>query len=98
MKLGIRVAFDPSFTSRQERQLGRFVETVMEDYSDIAASYTPVKTGAARAAWHTQGSGRSTEAVNTKPYIQRLDDNWSKQTRGRGILKPTTKQIRRKYR
>jgi len=98
MKLGIKVDFDPSFARRRNEELGEFVETVMEDYSDVAARYTPVKTGAARRAWHTQGSGKQTAAVNNKPYIQRLDDNWSKQTRGRGILKPTTTEIRRKYR
>lgn len=97
MKLGIKVAFDPSFARRRDKELGAFVEDVMTSYSAIAATKTPRRTGAAAAAWHTQGSGTRTEAVNMKPYIQRLDEGYSKQA-PRGITKPTTKEIRRKYR
>jgi len=98
MKLGMKVDFHPSFARRRQRELGEFVEEVMTDFSDTARVYTPVRTGAARRAWHTEGTGAGTEAVNNKAYIQRLENNWSRQTNGRGILKPTKRDIRRKYR
>jgi hypothetical protein len=48
---------------------------------------TPRDTGNAR---------RNTRLVNKReiigdyPYAQRLEDNWSKQTKGQGIIKPFT--------
>ena len=97
MKVGIEIKVNPNATRAQKAKLGQFVEKVMKDFSTIAATKTPVRTGAARKAWHDSGSGVDTVAVNTKPYIQRLEDNWSKQTRGQGILKPTLESIKRKY-
>jgi hypothetical protein len=97
MKVGIEIKVNPNATRAQKAKLGQFVEKVMNDFSTIAATKTPVRTGAAQKAWHASGSGVNTVAVNTKPYIQRLEDNWSTQTRGQGILKPTLNQIRKKY-
>jgi hypothetical protein len=68
----------------------------MSDFRDIAAKRTPKRTGAASRAWKEQGTGADTVVSNDKPYIQRLDDGYSKQAPG-GILKPTIKEIRRKY-
>jgi hypothetical protein len=98
MKVGIEVKFNPNFTRKITGELGKFVEDVMDSFVDIAYDKTPKATGAAARAWHTQGSRLNTTAVNLKPYIERLDNNWSKQTRGRGILKPTIQAIKRKYR
>lgn len=97
MKVGIEVKFDPSFVRTQRGELGKFVESVMSDFQIIAAKKTPKRTGAASRAWKEQGSGADTVVENNKPYIQRLDEGYSKQAPG-GILKPTIKEIRRKYR
>jgi hypothetical protein len=97
MKLGIKVDFDPGFARRRDQELDSFVEDVMQSYVEIAAERTPRRSGAAAKAWQTQGSGTQTTAENDRPYIQRLDEGYSKQA-PRGITKPTIKEIRRKYR
>jgi hypothetical protein len=105
MKLGIKVDFGPGFSLRGQNgfsktlggELVAFTERVMSDVRDIAAKKTPRKTGAASRAWKKQGSKTDTVVENTKPYIQRLDEGYSRQAPG-GILKPTLKEIRRKYR
>jgi len=96
MKLGVKVELGPNFTRTQRSELGQFVESVMADVQQIAAKKTPRRSGAASRAWKQQGSGINTEVANDKPYIQRLDEGYSRQAPG-GILKPTIREIRRKY-
>lgn len=48
-------------------------------------SITPYKSGNAKR--HTSANGNMIQA--NYPYAQRLDDNWSKQTKGKGLVKPT---------
>ena len=50
---------------------------------------TPIKADRARAGWRKkQRSAFEVQLSNTVPYIDRLENNYSKQTRGRGIMKP----------
>lgn len=97
MKFGVKVELGPNFTRTQREQLGEFVESVMADVGRIAAKKTPRRSGSAARAWKQQGSGTKTVVENDKPYIQRLDEGYSRQAPG-GILKPTIKEIKRKYR
>ena len=97
MKLGIEIKLSPNFTRTQRELLGQFVESVMTDVRTIAARKTPKRSGSAARAWKEQGSGTNTVVANDKPYIQRLDEGYSRQAPG-GILKPTIKEIKRKYR
>lgn len=97
MKFGVKVELGPNFTRGLREELGTFVEGVMQHAQLTAARITPKRSGSASRAWKTQGSGSTTEVVNNKPYIQRLDQGWSKQAPG-GILKPTVREIKRKYR
>lgn len=48
---------------------------------------TPIDTGNARAST----SLKNNSIEGDYPYAQRLDKNWSKQTRGKGIVAPFTK-------
>lgn len=97
MKLGIKFVLGPNFARQQREELGTFVEGVMTDTKTLASKYTPKQSGSASRAWIQQGKGTDTQVVNNKPYIQRLDQGWSKQAPG-GILKPTIREIKRKYR
>lgn len=97
MKLGIKLDLGPNFTRTQREELGKFVESVMKDTQTFASKNTPKRSGAASRAWKTQGTGTETAVANDKPYIQRLDAGYSRQAPG-GILKPTIKEIKRKYR
>lgn len=40
---------------------------------------TPVDTGEARNGWHSDTQGRQTVVENRVPYINRLNEGWSKQ-------------------
>ena len=52
-------------------------------------SNTPIRSGNARRNTNLQGN---TVTANY-PYAQRLEDNWSPQTQGRGIIEPTEAAI-----
>jgi hypothetical protein len=65
--------------------LPEFAEAAMKQNTPIA----PVKGGNARRNTNLQGN----TVVANYPYAERLEDNWSKQTRGQGIIAPTEKMI-----
>ena len=67
--------------------LPEFAETTMKAYTPIAA----VRGGNARRNTELRGN----RVVADYPYAQRLEDNWSPQTRGQGIIAPTEKAIQR---
>jgi hypothetical protein len=97
MKIRANIVVSPALSRKIDKAVAKFTETVMEDFTDIARDKTPVDTGAAQAAWRFNANGKNSTTTNRKPYIKRLDDNWSTQTRGRGIIDPAIRQIQRKY-
>ena len=52
---------------------------------------TPVRSGNARRNTNLQGNTVTADY----PYAQRLEDNYSPQTRGRGIIEPTETAIQK---
>jgi hypothetical protein len=50
---------------------------------------TPYYKGNARRSTRLQNTNR--EIIADYPYAQRLDNNWSRQTKGQGIVKPFAK-------
>ena len=52
---------------------------------------TPVRSGNARRNTELQGNS----VVANYPYAQRLEDNYSPQTRGQGIIAPTEREIQK---
>jgi hypothetical protein len=64
--------------------LPEFAETTMK-------RYTPIRSGNARRNTNLQGNTVTADY----PYAQRLEDNWSPQTRGQGIIAPTEAAIQR---
>jgi hypothetical protein len=59
--------------------------------------YTPRKSGNARRGWTADTKRDSFEVTNSVPYINRLENNYSKQTRGQGIIGPALNQVKRKF-
>lgn len=59
-------------------------------------AFTPIQQGRARAGWVKTQDRQSVKIKNIVPYIERLNENYSKQTRGRGIVKPAISQTRAK--
>lgn len=66
--------------------LPEFAETTMKANTPIAR----VNGGNARRNTNLRGNKT---VVADYPYAQRLEDNWSPQTRGQGIIAPTEKAI-----
>lgn len=54
-------------------------------------SHTPIRTGNARRSTRKQGNN---EIVADYPYAQKLEDNYSPQTHGKGIIQPTIDDVR----
>jgi hypothetical protein len=67
--------------------LPEFAEKTMKAFTPIAA----VRGGNARRNTNLQGNTVTADY----PYAQRLEDNWSSQTRGRGIIAPTEQAIQK---
>lgn len=97
MKIRANLVVSPALSRKLDKAMGDFTEEVMEDFTDIARTKTPIDTGAARGAWKFNARGEDSTATNQKPYIKRLDENWSKQTKGKGIVDPAVRAIQRKY-
>lgn len=91
LRTGVKIS--PGLRAKLNRAVDEGVEDIMETYVDIARPLTPKDKGRARRAWHTEGRGRNTEAINDVPYAQRLDEGWSKQA-PRGITKPALRKLR----
>jgi hypothetical protein len=75
--------------------MDQFVEDLMNQTSQAASKFTPKQSGAAARAWRVEGRGQAAEAVNRKPYINRLEAGSSGQA-PKGILYPTLQEIRRR--
>lgn len=87
------VKTSPSLRRKLNQAVDEGVEDIMEEYIDIARPLTPKDQGRARRAWHVEGRGRNTEAVNDVPYARRLDEGYSKQA-PRGMTKPALRKLR----
>jgi hypothetical protein len=80
-----------------QQGLASAVEELSKTTLDALVVATPVKSGRARRGWQAK-TGKDTFTVeNSVPYIQRLENNWSKQTRGRGIIGPALNQVKGKF-
>jgi len=79
------------------RKIDKLVSRVSQDTLAKAISVTPVRSGRAKKSWRQIKKGRrSFEVVNNVPYARRLDEGYSKQA-PRGITRPASKAIARKY-
>lgn len=85
------VKVDLSSFNKQMDQAKKAVADLPEFAEDTMRAYTPRRSGNARSHTNLQGSS----VVADYPYAQRLEDNWSPQTRGQGILTPTEKAIQK---
>jgi len=61
----------------------------------VVKKNTPIRSGNARRNWNKQVDKQGWELSNRVPYIERLDNGWSKQA-PQGITKPSIKEIKRK--
>jgi type IV secretory pathway VirB9-like protein len=72
-----------------QKKLEKLPQEVYQEF----VKNTPIRSGNARRKTKLRNK---TEIVADYPYAQRLEDNWSSQTKGKGIIAPTEKFMRRK--
>lgn len=81
--------------------LEKAVESEISSLGDFtlntAKKYTAIRSGNARRNWQLDKEKGGFTVENTVPYIERLDNGWSKQ-QPRGITKPTLRDIQRRKR
>ena len=85
------VRVDLTQFNRQISQALNALDDLPEFAEKTMQSKTPVRTGNARRNTNLQGN----TVVADYPYAQRLEDNYSTQTRGQGIIEPTLQAIQR---
>ena len=77
------------------------VKSIMDKFYTELKNQTPVDTGRARSQWRRYkdvniGRGETQEVIsNSVPYIQRLDEGYSKQAPA-GIVNPAWERANRK--
>ena len=80
-------------TNSLNRDLAKAVRLVSKDLLESLKKFTPVKTGRARRGWKESKLGRFKYRIDNKvPYIERLDDGYSKQ-QPRGISRPALRRV-----
>ena len=67
------------------------LDTLPEFAQKEMRANTPIRSGNARRNTNLRGN---TVTANY-PYAERLEDNWSPQTRGQGIIAPTERDIQK---
>jgi len=75
-----------AYLAKEVREFSDQLLTDLKSFTPIA----PVNGGRARRGWSAKQTGQyNVKVSNSVPYIERLEDNYSKQTRGRGIINPS---------
>lgn len=95
--LKIKIQGLDTMNKKLTKRLESLVADVAESVLESAKTHTPYRSGNARSNWDKRLEKDTFSVSNRVPYIERLENNWSKQTRGKGIIKPTLTDIKRKY-
>jgi len=85
------VKVDLTQFNKQMNQARHALDDLPEFAEKTMQSNTPIKSGNARRNTNLQGN---TVTANYA-YAQRLEDNWSSQTQGQGIIAPTEREIQK---
>jgi hypothetical protein len=79
-----------------DREYQDFLRRTAIELKTELQKYTPVKNGNARKGWKESVSRNRVEVSNSVDYIERLENNHSPQTKGRGIVKPAIASLNRR--
>lgn len=82
--------------SKLEKEYKDFLGRTAVALRQELQKHTPIDKGNARNNWKESVKSDSVEVVNNVPYIERLENNHSKQTKGRGIVKPALSSFNRR--
>lgn len=94
---------DPRKTIQQlSTDISSDLRAFANEYTHMLKTTTPIRTGRARDGWKNLfrpvqigRGGTFPLARNRVPYIERLDDGWSRQA-PRGIVEPALRKTRKK--
>lgn len=94
----LSVTIDGLNTTKLALQNGlqKAVDEIADATHDALVAKTPIASGNARRGWRTTKGHQTFTSENRVPYIERLENNWSKQTKGQGIVNPALKLVRGK--
>ena len=88
-------AFDEWVEKAQISAEQAFSALVMDMFRNIQIR-TPVDTGRARGNWHVEFDGEQSATIyNNLPYMERLENGWSKQAPA-GMVRVTLTEFERK--
>ena len=80
-----------------KKDLDRQIRLIAEDLFKTLERYTPKRSGRARSNWRLKGKNMRYTASNKTPYIDRLDQGYSKQSPN-GIQRPAIREVANKQR
>ena len=95
--LSVSVTNSRKVISDLRRDIDQQVRLIAEDLFKTLERYTPKRSGRARSRWRFTGKDMEYQAINDAPYIQRLDNGYSKQS-PRGIQRPAIREVANKQR
>lgn len=78
------------------RELKTTLNQVGNVLLEEARQATPVAKGRARRGWTKRSMANEVRIANRVPYIERLENNYSRQTRGQGIMKPAIRNTNKR--
>lgn len=76
--------------------LDKFVDEFTQELTNTLKKNTPIRTGNARRGWSGKHTGNKAVVENKVPYIERLENGYSKQA-PKGIINPTLTQLKGKF-
>jgi hypothetical protein len=79
-----------------QRDFRKLIKEVADITQQEAVKATPKDTGHARSQWKKTVTESNFSVNNHVPYIEALEKNHSKQTRGKGIIMPTINNTNRR--
>ena len=75
-----------------EKSVDQLVGSISQDLFKTIKRKTPKKSGRARRGWNLKKQSQGFEVKNTVPYIQRLDEGYSKQA-PRGFSRQSIREV-----
>jgi len=101
--ISLKVSFNSKrVISELSNDVDQMVRSISQDLFDTVKQKTPVRSGRAKKSWRLRKERKySYEVSNRVPYIDRLDEGYSKQA-PRGMTRPATREVlnraRRRFR
>jgi len=90
----IRVSFNSKrVIAELSNDVDQMVRSISQDLFDTIKQKTPVRSGRARKSWRLRKQRKFNYRVsNPVPYIDRLDEGYSKQA-PRGMTRPAAREV-----